>query len=115
MNTREMTIENLQDGVIIQRLESALSQVLFNIADLNTDNGAREINLKIKIKPDETREIADVIIQCKTKLMEATISEVISLDRDHIGRPVAYAVMKQDGLPFASSDGPKAQDAALNN
>jgi hypothetical protein len=103
MDYRELTIENFKDGAIIKRLESALSEVLANIADPYADNGAREIILKIKFKPDDERAGVEISVNCTTKLKENTILEQASLDQDKTGRVIAYETMRQTEIPFATS------------
>jgi len=99
----ELSIVNFKSGAIIDRLERALSETINHISDPETGLEAREIALSIKIKPSDDRDEAEIIVKCETKLKNPTISESISIDRDLNGKPVAYEMMRQAGLPIVSS------------
>jgi len=73
-----------------------LDKVLQNIGDPNTDAEAtRTITLKIKIKPDENRELAGVQIDAESKLAPH--------------RPVGTSVFvgKKDGRVVAVENNPR--------
>lgn len=96
----ELSIKNFKSGAIIDRLERALTETINHIADPETGLEAREIALSIKIKPSDDRDEAEVVVRCETKLKNPIIEESISIDRDLNGRPIAYEVMRQAGLPM---------------
>ena len=67
--TRELTIATLENGAIIERLEAELKDVLQDCANVNKDpESVREINLKIKVKPDNSRTLLLIGIETSTKL-----------------------------------------------
>ena len=96
----KLSITNFKNGAIIDRLERALSETINHISDPETGLEAREIVLSIKIKPSDDRDEAEIIVRCETKLKNPVIEESISIDRDINGKPVAYEVMRQAGLPI---------------
>jgi len=66
---RLVSLETMNGGAAIELFNEELQKVLNNIGDPNTKpDAAREINLKVKIKPDEKRRYADVSMQTTTKL-----------------------------------------------
>lgn len=65
------SLEGLAQGAAIERFNDELQRVLNNIVDPNTADGAREITLKVKIKPNEDRTIADVFVTCSSKVQSA--------------------------------------------
>lgn len=68
-NYKEVTIESLAHGAIVNHFNRELKHVLQNIADENTAaTTVREITIKVKIKPDPVREVAGVNVQCSSKL-----------------------------------------------
>ena len=67
--SRPLKPETLCDGEMLEALEIELQKALDNIADERTEaEKTREIILKIKIKPDEERGLADVIVEVSSKL-----------------------------------------------
>jgi hypothetical protein len=67
--TRELTISTMEGGAVIERLELALKDVLSDCADINKlPDGVREINCKIKVKPDDNRMVLAVGVEINTKL-----------------------------------------------
>ncbi len=65
----EVTLETLGGGAVIERFQREWNEVLENIADLNTDpTAAREVTIKLKVKPDKARESGAVRIVVTTKL-----------------------------------------------
>ena len=56
---QEVNLENLNSGAISDLFENELEKMLANIADPNTKaETMREITIKIKVKPNESRESA---------------------------------------------------------
>lgn len=48
----DVTLSNLAGGGVVERFDDELKVVLKNMLDPNTTLGVREVNLKVKIKPD---------------------------------------------------------------
>jgi hypothetical protein len=100
----EMTVENLSEGAVMSSLDVALSEVLKNIADKTTENGAREINLKVKFKPEDDRTATEVSVTCTTKLQPVPIVTQAEVSVGIDGSVSAYEIKTQQmGIPFASS------------
>ena len=63
------SLDQLMDGAVTERYESAMKQVIENILDLNTDaKKERKITLTVSIKPNERRDIANFKVEAKTTL-----------------------------------------------
>jgi hypothetical protein len=108
MNTIEerLSIETLASGAAMERFDDALGEVLANILDPNTGRGAREINLKVKFKPNDDRTMTEMKIECKAKLQSASdLTTHAYLGLDTKGRPEAHEIRPQQQplTPFASS------------
>lgn len=66
---RELTIEDVEDGAIMERLAHELIEVLKDCADVNkVADSVREINLKLRIKPDLNRCVLTIGIETGSKL-----------------------------------------------
>jgi hypothetical protein len=64
-----VTLATIGDGAAGELFQAELDRILKNIADPNTDPKAkREITLKVTVAPDESREMAAVLIKCTSKL-----------------------------------------------
>lgn len=89
-----LSFDNLGAGAAEERFEDALKKVLANILDPNTrPQTAREIILRVKIKPSEDRTDADVIIACDTKLAsDKAFPTKIFIGRDVSGSPEAHEI-----------------------
>lgn len=61
----------LARGAAIEQFDDELQRVLNNIVDPNTKEGVREVNLKVKIKPDANRVTGAVEIICTSKTQPA--------------------------------------------
>jgi hypothetical protein len=64
-----VTLSTLAEGAVLELFQAELNKVLDNIADVNTDPEAkREISIKVRIAPNEKREMADVVVDVTSKL-----------------------------------------------
>lgn len=76
--TRELKIEDLESGAVIERLEHELKEVLKDCADINkVPDSVREISCKIKIKPDQTRTVLLIGIETGTKFRTLDLGNFI--------------------------------------
>jgi len=67
-NEEPMSLTSLGEGAAVEMFDTELQNCLDNIMDPNTPaTQIREINLKVKIKPDEDRQIGEISIKCLTK------------------------------------------------
>ena len=66
----DLTLENIGYGAIAENFEDELKKVVANILDVNTNaNTVREVNLKLKIKPNiEDREVCEMEVILTNKL-----------------------------------------------
>ena len=66
---RPLTIETLESGALIERLNVALDEILADCADINkVPDSIREITCKIKVKPDQNRVALAIGLDVNTKL-----------------------------------------------
>ncbi|MBC2741569.1 MAG: hypothetical protein HGJ93_00590 [Desulfosarcina sp.] len=91
ISDEKLSLSNLGGGAAIERFDDELRAVLDNIADPNTvENAAREVVLKVKIKPKE-RDYARVEIICSSKLAPAdSYNTNIYIGADVKGRSEAF-------------------------
>jgi len=62
-------LRTLKNGEIIERFDKAIEEALINVLDLNTvAKKSREVNLKLKITPNQDRNISYVDYVISTKL-----------------------------------------------
>jgi len=89
-----LSFENLGCGAAEEKFEEALRKVLANILDPNTmPKTAREVVLRVKIKPSEARTDADVIIDVSTKLAtDKPFPTRIFIGKNAKGNPEAHEV-----------------------
>lgn len=66
---KEVTLDSIQNGAVIDMFDEEFKKVLDNIADENTKPDAvRTITITVKVKPDKTRRSAATEIDCKSRL-----------------------------------------------
>jgi hypothetical protein len=76
---REVSIETLQGGAVLERINHEMLKIYKNISDINTDPKAnRELGLKIKFVPTEDRHSAGISVSCSSKLVsgEAMLARI---------------------------------------
>jgi hypothetical protein len=108
MNTTDekLTIETLACGAALERFNDALSELLLNIMDPNTGKGTREINLKVKFKPNDDRTMVEMQIECTPKLRPAVeLKTHAYIGLDNKGLPEAHEIkpQHQTKLPFTAT------------
>ena len=104
MEEQKLSLINLEDGAAIEMFDNALQQVIENIPDINTTLDAREISLKVTIKPmDENRSIIVYGIKCPTKICGQQAVRGVADIRIKEGRLAAFGRQKdQPQLSFAN-------------
>lgn len=96
MEQKSITLTTVGDGVAVEEFDHALLDVLNNVLDVNTDPKAkREIKLTFTFKPDDGRELVDVVVKCETKLAASR------------PRKSAVYVGKVNGMPVAVENDPR--------
>ena len=83
--------ETLACGGVLERLQDEFDKVLANIADPNTEaKKPRTVTLKITIKPNEQRNLADMSILTSSSLQpSAPLETSIIIDKERSGKVVA--------------------------
>jgi hypothetical protein len=83
-----LKLETLNGGGVIEAIEVGVQSVLDNIADPNTDaKKPREVNIKLKFKPNEQRNMGEVEATITTKLQPQAAQVVsIIIDQDTKGK-----------------------------
>jgi hypothetical protein len=89
---------NIGCGAAEEKFNVELEKVLRNIQDPNTPwNTAREITLKVIIKPEENRIDANIVIEAKSKLAPQKIfPSKIFIGKDVAGKPEAHEINSKD-------------------
>lgn len=98
-STEKMSLVNLCGGAAVERFDDALQDVLQNIGDPNTEDGAREITLKVKIKPADNRSILHIEVSCAPKLKPAFSISTTAFMGKSVGGAEAYELL-QDQQPL---------------
>lgn len=109
---REVSLVTLGGGAAVELFDDALRELLRNVADPNTEPKAtREIVLKVKIKPSESRDFAAVEIHCAPKLAAvspATTHVFLGTDgrtvRAYENNPVQPDLGLSNVKPFAEGE-----------
>ena len=91
MELKDVGIEKIALGAISERLNDGFTEVLENIADPDTEaTEAREINLKITLKPEKDRATTRYKIAVKTKLAGPKASEGLLFVSKRQGKYLAF-------------------------
>ena len=103
--TRKVKIETLADGAVSERLQLEMDEVIRNCLDINKKSDfVREVNLKIKVKPNPERTSAAVEIGTGSKLapLEAMPAQFL-FDQD--AKEAHEVTARQGELPFDHGNG----------
>lgn len=94
-------LEQLAMGAVMEAFDHELQNVVQNVLDPNTEAKAkREISIKIKVKPNEHRNMADVEAHTASKLAPARpVETTLLFDRDKKGKPLAAELGANQGAP----------------
>lgn len=90
-----LKIETLYQGGAVERLHAEMQRVLANIADPNTPaKKVRKVKLEISIKPNEQRNMAEVIVSTSSVIVPPEPLETsIYIDVDRTTGEVAASEM----------------------
>jgi len=103
-NEEPLSLETLAGGACLERFNDALQQALDNLLDPNTGGKAREVILKVRLKPDDNKDILQITIDCITKLAPSeTIASNAYLGKDISGKAIAHEI-KRAQLPLIEAD-----------
>jgi len=98
-------LTTLSGGAAIERFQRELDVVLQNVLDPNTDwKTAREILLKVKICPQESRRAGTIKVSCASKLAGYKAHQAPYFVRAHEGRSV---IVQEDPDQMELQLGPK--------
>lgn len=98
-------LTTLSGGAAIERFQRELERVLQNVMDPNTDwKAAREIVLKIRICPQESRRAGTIKVACSSKLAGYKAHQAPYFVRAHEGRSV---IVQEDPNQMELELGPK--------
>ena len=83
-----LTIESLYGGGAVERLHGAMQEALENILDPNTPaKKMRKVKLELTIKPNEQRNMAEMLVTTSTTLCPPEPLETsIIIDKDRNGK-----------------------------
>jgi len=109
INEKQMSLENIAEGAIVERFNLALGEILSNIQDPNTEaEEVRSISISVKIKPDERRQVAFVGVEVvpKPAKYKPIITKAVfetDLHGDHVANELQ--VPQQMIIPFKNRKG----------
>lgn len=86
-----LNTETLCNGGVMERLKMEMDRAIANIADPNTESKkVRKVKLEISIKPNEHRNMAELVIATSSTLQPpAPLESSIIIDKDTFGKAVA--------------------------
>lgn len=84
-------LANVGQGAAIEKFDLELERCLKNILDPNTEDGPREIVLKVVLKPNEKRNLIEIGVHCKSNLKPVTAFTTAAA----IGRRGAYVEARE--------------------
>ncbi len=104
MEDERLSLVNLKEGAAVEMFDIALQKVLENIHDINTTEEAREITLKVKVKPmADNRSVIIYGIVCQSKLCGQASIKGIADVRVEDGKLSAFGqIKKQVEIPFSN-------------
>lgn len=106
-----VTLNNIGGGALSELFEAELVRVLENIADPNTDAGARRsINISVSFKPKADRSVADVTLTCGSKVAGIKNVDTQLYMGKHQGKLIA---VENDPRQSSLFDQPKPTLAAV--
>lgn len=108
MPWNDVALENFGNGALAEKFNAALQAIAENIQDPNTDpTAAREITIKVKLKPDHKRENIGVELLVTTK-PAADASYSMQLCLTNAGQ---FKQLDQADLPLFGDDAaPKTEN-----
>ncbi|MEG2649229.1 MAG: replication terminator protein [Anaerovoracaceae bacterium] len=94
---KRINLESFMEGGFSERINEGIEEVSQNIADLNTDwKKKREITIKVVFETNEARELTNVTVECKPKLVpKKPIKTSIVIDKTMQGQVLVSEFKKQ--------------------
>lgn len=94
MTETKIDLNNFSEGALRERIEQEVQKVLENIADPNTDaKKSRKVTATLTFKANENRKMAEVIIDVKSTILQASPVATVMLI-DHNSESVVGAELK---------------------
>lgn len=107
LEQEDVSLSNLLGGAVVERFDDEMKAVLKNILDPNTTLSAREITLKVKIKPDQDRDLGKIDIEVKSKLApSAPLATKVWIGLDKTGPCATEYNPHQPSLPEVNTPRP---------
>ncbi len=102
-----VSLPTIAGGAAVELFDEELRKVLANISDVNTDpRKARTITLRVKFVPNDTRDLASVVVASEVKLAPVKPAGVVVYFGKLGGRAVAVETdPRQAGLFDAPREG----------
>ena len=102
---RDLTVEHMGDGAVLEKLNLELARVIENIADINKDDGfKREVQLKIIFVPSADRKQIAIDIKSDAKLApDKTFPAFAFMADDENGEPKALEPTMRQGDLFGQN------------
>lgn len=96
---QKISLDKFANGALNERANSAISEVLANIADRNTDaTKKRTVTITLAFTADDSRDLAMVDIEAKAKLVPATsVGTKVIIDFDTEGQVIGQEL--KSGIP----------------
>ena len=93
----KINLDHFAGGALAERANQAITNVLENIKDPNTDHKTkRKVTLELTFVTDEAREMTQVSVVAKTKIApQSPVSSVILIDTDNDGEVLGTEFRKQ--------------------
>lgn len=86
----KLSLANLRGGAAVEMFDTEMEKVLDNIIDINTGDGAREVTLKVKLRPDKDRSFCAVEVHVASKVQPSeAVQSQLFLGRER-GKTVAF-------------------------
>ena len=105
---QELSLLNLMGGAAIERFDREFTKVVKNVMDPNTDpKAARTVTLTVTVKPNDDRQIGNLIIDCKAKVASArSLKTAIAMGTEGaraVAREITFPTTKSIEFPNVSS------------
>lgn len=116
-NVNNLTLGEIDQGDLVLHANREISKIIRDIADPNKIAvKERELNIKVKFKPNKQRSAATVKYSVSSKPAGHVESESdIYLGKDSLGEPIAKPwVPNQQRMPFAERDDEIGDDVAAS-
>ena len=109
-----LSLSNVGQGAAIEKFDLELDRCLRNILDPNTEDGPREIVLKVVLKPNEKRSLVEIGVHCKSNL-KPLVSFTTAAAIGRVGGQVEARELVQQQLPGMSVNVTRIDERRVTN